>query len=246
MNLTSESLAIASEVLSLAGTETTLTEYKQDSLLRRVKLGTSHDDRLRMIDFLVNEGLIRIRDDKVQLIRGTIPDWIVDFASQGSPDAFRLVDILDPDESWGVKKFDDAILKQIGLQGEIAFIEFLNSLTEPPKELLHVSLFDDTLGYDVRATSNSGVVTYYEVKTSSRPESKTFQFYLSRNEHKVSRELSGWKLACMKVNSGKTSFIGFCPTEFIEDTMPRDASQQVMWAVAKANVPIAVLEPFLT
>jgi hypothetical protein len=242
MNLTSESLAIAKEVLSLAGTETTLTEYKQDSLLRRVELGTSHDDRLRMIDFLLVEGLIRERDDKVQLIRGTIPDWLVEFASQGTPDAFTLVDILDPEENWGMKKFDEAVLKQIGLQGEIAFIDWLNSSKEPPKELLHVSLFDDTLGYDVRVTSKEGIVTCYEVKTSSRPATKKFQFYLSRNEYQVSSALGGWKLACMQVTSGAASFIGFCPSGFIQDNMPKDTSEQATWAVAKANVPIATLE----
>jgi hypothetical protein len=244
MILTSEALLIANEIVSLAGTDTTLTEYKQDSLLRKIELGTSHDDRLRMIEFLLHEGLIRTKEDKVQVIKGTIPDWIVDFASQGYSEAFSLVEILNPLETWGVNKFDESVLKQIGLQGEMAFIEHLNTSAMPPIDILHVSLFDDTLGYDVRTTDRGGRISCYEVKTSSRPASSRFQFFLSRNEYETSVVMKEWKLACMQITAGRAQFIGFSPSEFIQTTMPRDTGAETQWAVAKVKIPISKLGQF--
>lgn len=242
MNLTSQSLVIAREIISLAGKSTTLTEYKQDSLLRKVEPGTSHDDRLRMIKFLEIEGLIRTREDRVELIRGTVPDWIVDFASQGSAEAYSIAEILDPVDNWGVNKFDESVLKQIGLQGEIAFIEHLRDTVDSPKEILHVSLFDDSLGYDVRMTDKEGAESFFEVKTSSRPVSKKFQFYLSRNEYEVSSTLTGWKLACMQISAGRAGFIGFCPTDFVHENAPKDASEVGQWAVVKFKLATGLMQ----
>jgi hypothetical protein len=91
-------------------------------------------------------------------------------------------------------------------------------------------------------TDKEGTVSFFEVKTSSRPVSKKFQFYLSRNEYEVSSTLTGWKLACIQISAGHAEFIGFSPKDFILDSVPKDTSEVGQWAVVKFKLSTNLMQ----
>lgn len=104
-------------------------------------------------------------------------------------------------------------------------------------QVRHVSLVDDSLGYDiVTPTVNSGESLHLlEVKTSVRP-GKEFDFYLSRNEYRVGLNNVNWSLVCVRIVRNEPQILGHLPISRILDRFPVDQDDSVKWASCRVTV----------
>lgn len=241
MNLTTQFIQQIEEIIELADRHTQVADYKHDSLIRQATVGGSHDDRMRVLDFLMKEGLISVVDGELTLTKGIIPEWLLHSASKGWSVAYKLAEKLLDGKSSALEKFDQQALKEIGLAGEISFLNILRNSVPDGVLITHSSLFDDSLGYDIHARDAQGASHHFEVKTSSRPISSSFQFFLTRNEFEVALTSPSWRLACMQIEDGVASFIGYCPLSYVLDNSPVDKSDSYLWASSKIKVARSAL-----
>jgi hypothetical protein len=226
---------MVTEIVSASKANLSVADYLRDSILRPIAVGANHDDRVRVVAFLVESGCLLIRDDRFVLIQSSIPDWLIQAGAKGFKLAFELRSPFLPNFS-SVEKFDQAVLNEIGLKGELAFVEYLRNKYKSNNDIRHVSLFDDTLGYDVLRTSADKSTFMYEVKTTSKPDLETFEFYLSRNEYRTSKSVSNWKIACMRISEGEAYFEGFLHWENLRNSFPIDQEENISWSASKVTV----------
>jgi hypothetical protein len=107
--------------------------------------------------------------------------------------------------------------------------------------IVQVSVFDDTLGYDVSApTLRHGASRHLEVKTASTVHAGLFPFYLSRNEYEVGRrEPAEWALVACERSSDTVTILGWCRASVLTDYLPTD--HRGRWTEALVRVPRAIL-----
>jgi hypothetical protein len=220
---------MVSEIARSAKSGMTVSNYLSDSLLRPVKAGESHADRVRTIEYLVQQGSLVIQADKFQIVDVIIPEWLTNAAGLGFEDAYRLAEDFTPTEASKLK-FDHLVLTEIGLKGELAFIDFLRAFHGDSCEINHVSLFDDSLGYDVVLRKPDGETLFFEVKTTSRPRDVDFPFYLSRNEYNVGITSKSWTIACMLMLNGTANCVGVLTASQLEGQLPLDVSANITWS----------------
>jgi hypothetical protein len=235
MDVSKQFIDMVDEIVKASKLEISVANYLQDSLLRTLSIGANHEDRLRTIDFLVQTGCLQIRDDRFLLVKTSAPEWVIQAAAKGFEKAFNLAPEFIPHSEWK-EKFDYSVLKEIGLRGELAFVEHLRLNQGPDDEIKHVSLFDDSLGYDVLHEIAGRPASMYEVKTTSRPNKGYFEFFLSRNEFETSKKAGNWKVACMRISEGNASFEGFVDWEYLKENFPVDQNGQITWSIAKVIV----------
>ena len=235
MYVTSQFVEMAAEFMIAAEQGTSFSQYLLDSKIRPAEIGKSHDDRMRVLHFLESEGSLMVVDDTLVALKSSSPSWLTQAASQGIPEAFDLADKFATSSASG-SKFDSAVLEAIGLTGELAFIEYLKAKSNHDLEIVHCSLFDDSLGYDIRTKSPDGHVNYYEVKTSSRPSSAKFAFFLSRNEAAIGAKLENWNIACMRIVQGDAKFAGFLSANHVLPLLPVNQFENAKWSSAEINI----------
>lgn len=244
MNTTAEFLSMAREIIKASQIDIRVSEFLHDSLLRPVRVGESHDDRVRTMNFLIHQGSLAILEDRFHLVRGLLPDWLAIPASQGFSEAFNLANEFLT-TAISKSKFDHQILQEIGLKGELAFLEFLREVHGTSAEITHVSVFDDSLGFDITVTTSTGEVQNFEVKTTSRPEKDVFDFFLSRNEYQVAKQNQNWAIACMRIIEGDIVFQGLVDWSEVFDSFPDDKNPEITWASVKIKVKQASLKPYI-
>lgn len=225
---------MVSEVTRAAESGMKVSDYLSDSLLRPMKIGESHTDRVRTIEHLVQQGSLIVQDDRFLIVDVVIPDWLTQAAGKGLEDAFVLAEVFLPTED-ARQKFDYLVLKEIGLKGELAFIDFLREVHGDNCEISHVSLFDDSLGYDVVLRKPDGFKSYFEVKTTSRPRGKDFPFFLSRNEYEIGVKSEAWSIACMLLENGVAKLVGTLNAAQLAGRLPYDVSSEITWATVKVK-----------
>jgi len=107
-------------------------------------------------------------------------------------------------------------------------------------EIVQVSAFDDTLGYDISAPTMRQGTRHLEVKTASAAADGLFRFYLSRNEYEVGRrQPSEWSLVACERRGLTVTILGWCRAGALTDYLPTD--QRGRWTEAVVKVPRAVL-----
>ena len=240
MLVTDENLALAGEILGAARQELLLADFENESRLMPVQAGRTHVDRMHMLRLLIDQGAISIQAGKMCPGLTQVPDWLFIASQLGYEKAQALADDFLPSDELK-RKFDDELLKRIGLQGEKALVEML-SAAWPGAQVHHVSLFDDTLGYDIVFEISGRQPTYLEVKTSSRVVNDQFTFFISRNEESKSRTLAGWQLACVSIQQGIASFQGTLDLSRIRHEVPQNLSNTVEWQTLRIRTPLEMLE----
>lgn len=149
---------------------------------------------------------------------------------------------LDPDAvygqlvaSWG--KVDTSIREQVGAAGEAALVNILRDNTSGHVD--HVSTWNDGLGYDI-AYADDTVAAHLEVKSTTRLG--RFTIYLSRNEHSVMLRDRWWALIAIRLTTDlDVDGIGWVPSRWIAQNVPRDVGQSGSWASCKLEIPPDVI-----
>lgn len=104
-----------------------------------------------------------------------------------------------------------------------------------------VSLLSDLLGYDVVVPTPAGRLRL-EVKTSTRPTTETFRFFISRNEIEWGANDVDWRLVACRIVDGQVSLVGFCSALQLLESLPVDSSD-ACWRQAEVTVGDCVLQP---
>lgn len=129
------------------------------------------------------------------------------------------------------RKFDAERLAAIGLDGEILLVQLLRA--RGAVEVNHLSLSDDTLGYDIRA-SRLGRTALIEVKATVGVADR---FFLSRNEYETMLATDKWCLQLVHLADDGISSLTFATNEWLAAIAPIDASDGARWNSAYVTVP---------
>jgi len=192
--------------------------------------GVAYYDRIRVKDQLIDEGIIRVERNRLHL--GTLSDvsWLHASLRNGDPEAWSIC------ETFPKKKIkfdpDDSALRDLGLAGEEYVIEYLKAKlpTDAHMRIIHVSLEDDSAGYDIQtpSTQTTHEQSLLEIKTSSRAGNK-FRFFLSHNEFETGKRNPHWRLVLVSSRSGTFEIVGVLRIEDIANLMPVDRSEFATW-----------------
>ena len=167
--------------------------------------------------------------------------WLENEILGGSEIAWEIAQAIDVSGELE-KKFDNSLQVQLGLEGELAFVSFLEvNLPDTRRATInHVSLLDDTAGYDVRCRSSmhQNEFDLFEVKTSSRISS-TFNFFITRNEFKVANNEVNWRIAAMRKVDSKYEFLGLLRFSQFSSYLPKDIHVASKWMSASVSVPLS-------
>ena len=141
--------------------------------------------------------------------------------------------------------FDDSLRKLVGQIGEeIVLARAQTQLMElGHPELVatvrHVSLYDDTAGYDIVAPCVDKSERLLEVKSTTH-KGESIDIFLSRNEAMTGARLDNWWLVICHVNDieGRNGeVIGWVQGSTISERLPMDATGGV-WQTAKLEIPL--------
>lgn len=236
---------MAQDCISFALRGLTPRDY-QDFCKRTLGPGTSYYDRMRVAERLIEAGSLYVSDGKYRL--GTLRDepWLVEALTEGSDRAWTIVD------SFPVRqvKFDpeNLINRITGLEGEEFVVDLLNK--QLPRGITsrieHVSLKDDSAGYDIASPSTSDPerTVLLEVKTTTRP-GQYLRYFLSRNEADVGLRHQNWFLVFVVVRHGAHELAGFASMSAIRHELPVDPPGNTHWMSARMESSISDLRPNL-
>ncbi|MDA9625515.1 DUF3883 domain-containing protein, partial [Luminiphilus sp.] len=188
--------AVAEEIVREACKRTSLHDYKSYARLKPVGIGEDYYYRISVLRELLSSGVIKlVENDRLMIAELSALSWFDEALLTGSKDAWALEEICEQHSGKG-RKFDDKLLAQIGQIGEEYVLATLKELitSELHAQIQHISVVDDTAGYDIRSPSTSVdcSMRFIEVKTSVRPLIGKFSFFLSRNEFERGIRDSRW------------------------------------------------------
>lgn len=197
----------------------------------QVEPGLTYSDWMSTLEWLVRKNSIQIEGRFLVVVRPTqIPEWLSEQLMEGDKEAWESFETLDYAGRLG-RKFDQQALVALGLEGENFVMEYLKSQipTEFHDAIVHVSLKDDSLGYDIVTPNPEDLssMLFLEVKTSSRP-GPNFTCYLSRNEFSVSKS-AGWRLLMVQKQSGSFEIVGSITRASFVHAVPVDLDPIVRW-----------------
>lgn len=232
---------VALELVQLGKVGHDFDSYVSASILKPLDSGVTHSDRMRVLESLLNEGCLLLSEGKFFSDYGYVPGWLVGGVADGFVEADEVAEgLLVSSEQR--KKFDAAVLVQIGLKGEQAFVDALRERLPASATISHVSLFDDSLGYDVEVRVGSAQRICFEVKTTSR-KSRKFEFFLSRNEAQVASKLgASWLLGLVQIKEGVAEVLGTSHFSSLLHKLPHDQSEEVTWASVRCSMEFSALQ----
>lgn len=239
----SQWLSMALEVVQAAQKRMSIHEFDRRAILLPHIAGASYIDRMRVLEKLIQDRIVGL-DNKI-LVLGSIDDvgWILDGLRFGSEQTWAIAEVIDRRERM-LGKFNAENQAEIGRIGEEAVMEQLRKTVPDDQlsKLRQVSLFDDSLGYDIVSPSISGQnqIQLIEVKTSVRPGDK-FSFFISRNEFRVGSNNSNWKLVCVQIVEGSAKILGHFSIEQILDRFPNEIDDDVKWESCSVIISRAML-----
>jgi Domain of unknown function (DUF3883) len=180
-----------------------------------------------------------------QLIESIAPPWLIDAdalisnADDLPLDAERLAQTfgLDAETAYATimgvhRKVDLEARARIGLSGEVALITALEARW--PGSTTHVSIFDDSAGYDIQLTLPSRS-WHLEVKTTARRGRLTI--HLTRNEYVTSRRDKSWLLVLVGLSdAGELAALATLRGDTLLPQVPHDVSPRGRWEAAAIDL----------
>ena len=135
------------------------------------------------------------------------------------------------------------MLEEIGLAGEKAVMNFLQESLpqEVQNRLDHVSLYDDSAGFDIQTPSlkNNSNTLLLEVKTSSRPGS-SFNFFISQNEARIASLNDNWLLVGVFKKDNAYNILGTLSYDQFSSYLPVNIHPNGRWESSKITIPVNV------
>lgn len=215
------------DVLLFARDRRSIYDYRQFTLRSR-GAGTSARDRQRVLEDLISNGTIAMEGEKLRINRSADWGWADQSLLAGNQKIWSVVDDFAPSKV--ASAIDDRILAEIGARGELAVVDELQlRLADSDfSRVKHVSLLDDSLGYDIvaPAISDPSVLRMLEVKTTTRPSGE-FRFFLSRNESLKGLAQALWCLVFVRIEDAKPKILGHLSMGYFRDDLPRQVSSSV-------------------
>ena len=157
-----------------------------------------------------------------------------------------IVDIF-PHSKW---KFDpdNFVNRELGSDGEKFVISELHAGVDADLHgfIKQVSLFDDSLGYDIESPStiNSENQVFLEVKSSARV-GKHVDFYITKNEAMTGASKPNWFLVFVRFVMGTPKILGYLPYSEIAKQLPIDRTEDFKWVSSRGQIEQADLIPGL-
>jgi hypothetical protein len=229
---------MALDCIEFAYASRNINDYN-DYCKRQLGAGTAYYDRIRVKDQLIDEGFIRLDDNKLRLGEAHSSEWLEQALVNGEQAAWAICDCFPRRKL----KFDpdDLAKRELGLAGELHVIDRLKQLlpASDHHRISHVSLIDDSAGYDIRSPTLSGHETesLLEVKTSARSGSN-FTLFMSRNEVETGLRNPNWHLVLVLAKSGDFEITGVLKMSAIADLLPQDMSEEASWISLKLVLPV--------
>lgn len=203
--------------------------------------GSVHQPLVSTLENMITSGQVTIVDDRLQMNVNAIADYYAYELGQGHPFAWQLAEMCEDFVRGSGYKFDDAARKALGRDGEEYVLGWLRGHLD---ELLGarvkwVSEMDDSLGYDIIAPDlrDRGNEIALEVKTSSIPGNE-FQFFISRNEYNMARQLENWFLIGVQKTLSRFQIIGHLDSTFFVDIPEPTLAKGVSWESLRVQVPV--------
>ena len=237
MELSAVWIEMSKDVIYFASKKTRITEYKNFCSFAKIEPGKSYYDRIRVLDYLIDENIIRLEDEKIVLSKNSAPRWLGKLVVENSK-SLDLIDVFNFDEN-AILKFDQEIIKEIGLAGEVYFLDLLaKKIPESYQEkIIHVSLTDDSKGFDIVAPNVifPDVLDFWEVKTSVN-KGDYFRFYITRNEYSSASKYKNWKLVAINKIDNKWNVFGYLESADLYDLIPSDSIDSTKWSVQQITL----------
>lgn len=199
--------------------------------------GFGFEDHARALDYLINEGTVRESQGRLRIRSLANLPWLPEVIARADSRAWQLIDNL-PQSVWKFSP-DEVANMELGMQGELLVMDELRQSLDQDlhEQIQHVSLEDDSLGYDIYSPSlfEARGDVRLEVKTSSRP-GNDFVFYLSRNEFEVGRSVKNWYLVFVKVIEGMPALLGHIGVGELVDRVARDSDPDFKWQSIRGKI----------
>ena len=205
------------------------------------KFGFGLQDHTRACSFLLERKFLHEVDGRYYRGELSLEPWILSGIESGDSDFEALFELPG---FQGSKKFKESLNREIGLLGELHVVSLLKNQVDPDLayRIEHVSLTNDTAGFDIRTPSVSGVweEVCLEVKTSSRRERDSV-FYLTRNEARVGATNENWFLVFVSLTSEGPRLLGHLAFADIEPYLPKNHPDGFIWTELSGRTPIGDL-----
>lgn len=230
-------------LIELIKSDVSLDGVNRALLNKEVLIGRGFRDYKRVLNKLIDDGVIKIYDQKLYL--GSIKDapWINLGLEKGVEKIWEIADVIEPNRNWE-QKYDNSRLVEIGLRGEEEVMNFLykNIDEKYHKKIKHVSKTNDRAGYDIFSPSlaNHENSLLLEIKTTVKP-SDNFMFYLSRHEFDVAMLRENWILVFVRIINDQPKIIGHLKINQINHLFPLD-NETVSWECLKIVVSEAKIK----
>ena len=224
------------DVIKAAESQVSTKDFDIECQLAPASAGRSYYDRLRVAEWLIDQGMIDIVDGHLRLVRRVPPVWLIEGLEKGDPSSWRILFAFDS-EGRMQGKVDHELLIRIGLEGEKEVLRQIKD-HQPSRlnSIRHVSLTDDSAGYDIIAPFYDGEgLCLIEVKTCSRPGAQ-FRFTISRNESRVASRNPNWRLVGVQRSPSGYRLIGHMYFASFSDYLPLDRNQYGHWESSTITV----------
>lgn len=235
------------EVLKAANDRISIQDFDILCQLAPATSGKSYYDRLRVAERLIAEGIIEKVDNRLKIVATDVPEWLKQGMLGGSQISWEIFETIDT-KGKIEEKIDLELLATIGLDGEKEVIRQLklNLPTLLGSRINHISLTDDSAGFDIYSPSTTQHDRFYllEVKTSSRPGSD-FRFFISRNEARIASQNENWRLVAVRRDPSGYTVLGHLRYAHFSEILPVDSSSFAKWNSASVTFPVDLIVPGL-
>ena len=217
------------DCLQGAKNKITLDDYKL-YCSRSTNSAMSYPDRMNALNELVENQMIVLVENHLELGVLSNNELLKSHLEEGDENAWGIVELF-PKTKWKFDPFDDS-LAQIGLKGERAVIEklFIELPTDLHPRIVHHSVHDDSLGYDISAPSiyKNQEINFLEVKTTTRP-SDALRFHISRNEFDTGGKIPRWNLILTQLYKSNITFVGHLDHSELVSLAPKEVEHGFKW-----------------
>lgn len=236
------------EIISESLKGTYYEDFKRTIKLRPFEVDSSSEYIANVFKQLVELNVIQVINGRIRFITLDAIPWFSEALLYGDTQSWELANLVEK----GTKrtyKFDPNKLAEIGLNGEKFVIEQLkkNLIQELHYRIQHISLLDDSTGYDIKSPSlqNSDNIELLEVKTSTRVHEEFFEFFLSKNEYITGIKNPSWSIVAVQVINGKPSVLGYVKSHQIESRMPKNVDDTATWESVRLKLNFEMWNDFL-